>query len=64
MVVFFFKGKAGADYSSGSRRGTTRKGGTTLKYVREVDFKNCDRNLPNLAFIRVAACFLIFRRLL
>jgi hypothetical protein len=57
MVVFFFTGKAGADYSVGTRRGTARKGGTILKYVREVDFKNCDRNLQNLALRRVAACF-------
>jgi hypothetical protein len=64
MVVSFFTGKAGADYSVGTRRGTAKKGATILKYVREVDFKNCDRNLQNMALIRVAACILIFRRLL
>jgi hypothetical protein len=57
MVVFFFTGKAGADYSVGTRRGTARKGETILKCVREVDFKNCDRDLQNLALIRVADCF-------
>jgi hypothetical protein len=57
MVVFFITGKAGADYSVGTRRGTARKGETILKYVREVDFKNCDRDLQNLALIRVVASF-------
>ncbi len=60
MVVFFFTGKAGADYSVGTCRGTARKGGAISKYVREVDFKNCDRNLQNL-FLNFSEAPLIFK---